>query len=280
MSSSNSLLMLWHFTRDWLVTYSMVVALFSTGAAIERANPVQRLQSKVSSRLNVVYSVFYTALLQAAHPLTAACSVWLVGALGGGLVTLQSHGWCAIASFVVMVLTFDLLEYLFHRLEHSVPFLWRMHELHHSARAYNVTITQRHYWTEGLIKSALLYPIAGMLFKVESHIVVLAFVVFTINNYYVHLNARFSIGRFATWINSPQYHRIHHSRRPEHLNKNFAQMLPLWDRLFGTIWVPGPHEWPATGLADEAEPQSFAQALMWPWRERRAKSVPVGGKTV
>ena len=59
-------------------------------------------------------------------------------------------------------------------------------------------------------------------------------------------------GRFVSWIGNPQWHRIHHSLQPEHFDKNFAGLLPLWDILFGTF--RNPREWNARcGLGAENE---------------------------
>jgi sterol desaturase/sphingolipid hydroxylase (fatty acid hydroxylase superfamily) len=280
MSSSSPLLTILHHASTWFSSYLVLLILISIGTLIERADPVERLQSKRATRLNLMYTAAYSMVVYAIKPLTATCSVWIVGTLGGGLVTLRSDGWGAVASFIVILLTIDLLEYLFHRLQHAIPFLWQMHALHHSARTYNATVTPRHFWLEPMIKGCLLYPIVGVLFKVDPAIVALTSLVFAPANYFAHLNLRIKLGRFVTWINNPQYHRLHHSRHPVHFDKNFAQLLPFWDQLFGTIWVPSPHEWPETGLATGAEPETLFDALTWPWRGQRKEAVPASSSTV
>ena len=47
----------------------------------------------------------------------------------------------------------------------------------------------------------------------------------------------------------PQIHRIHHSRMPQHLDRNFAAYFPIWDVIFGTYYHPKPAEFPATGVS-------------------------------
>jgi sterol desaturase/sphingolipid hydroxylase (fatty acid hydroxylase superfamily) len=275
MHHSIPLLTLLRHASEWLELYLVLLIVISICAAIESAVPVERLQSKAATRLNLLYMAAYSMVTDAIQPLTASCSVWIVSRLGGGLVTLRSDGWGTVASFIVVLLTVDLLEYGFHRLQHTIPFLWRMHALHHSAQSYNVTLTLRHFWFEPLIKGCLVYPIVGVLFKVDPKIVLLTSLVFVPGNYFAHMNLRVTLGRFSTWINNPQYHRLHHSRHPEHFDKNFAQLLPVWDHLFGTIWVPSPHEWPATGLETGAEPKTLAEALTWPWRDHGERAAPV-----
>ncbi|WP_456669859.1 sterol desaturase family protein [Bradyrhizobium sp. USDA 3240] len=46
-----------------------------------------------------------------------------------------------------------------------------------------------------------------------------------------------------TWINNPQWHRIHHSVEMEHQDKNFAAFFPFWDILFGMACVPKQDEY-------------------------------------
>jgi sterol desaturase/sphingolipid hydroxylase (fatty acid hydroxylase superfamily) len=261
-----------HHAGLWLRAYALVLLMMLIGAALERRWPAALLQSRSGQRLNAMYAGLYMALAEAAKPLTAAASVAIVNAFGGGMVVLVSRGWGALASFVIVLLTLDLLEYAFHRLQHTWPILWRLHSLHHSAVDFNVTVTLRHHWLEVLIKGCLLYPLLGVLFKVDPWIVGATSVVFMIGNYFAHLNLRVDLGRYVTWVNNPQYHRLHHSIRAEHFNHNFTQLLPLWDHLFGTLWVPAKHEWPATGLDNVAQPRSLLAALSWPLRSQSRQS--------
>ena len=64
---------------------------------------------------------------------------------------------------------------------------------------------------------------------------------------------------------TPQVHRIHHSIRPNHHNKNFADALPVFDLVFGTFERPKRREFPATGLGSESRaPRSFFAAQIGP----------------
>ncbi|MEX3812784.1 sterol desaturase family protein [Paraburkholderia sp. BR13439] len=264
MLASSPFPALLHHASLWLQGYALVLVMMGLGALLERRWPAALLQSRAGQRLNMAYAGLYLALVEATKPLTAAASVAIVNALGGGMVVLVSHGWGALASFVIVLLTIDCLEYAFHRLQHTWPILWKLHSLHHSAVDFNVTITLRHHWIEVLIKGCLLYPLVGVLFKVEPGIVGATSIVFMFGNYFAHLNLRVDLGRYVTWVNNPQYHRLHHSIRAEHLNHNFTQLLPMWDHVFGTRWVPAKHEWPATGLDDGTQPTSLLGAFSWP----------------
>jgi sterol desaturase/sphingolipid hydroxylase (fatty acid hydroxylase superfamily) len=64
---------------------------------------------------------------------------------------------------------------------------------------------------------------------------------------------------------TPQVHRLHHSVRPEHHNRNFADVLPIFDIVFGTYQKPVHEEFPATGLGGEfSAPRSLVSAQLGP----------------
>jgi sterol desaturase/sphingolipid hydroxylase (fatty acid hydroxylase superfamily) len=99
---------------------------------------------------------------------------------------------------------------------------------------------------------ASLFPIMGIIFKVPPEVLTIAAFIYLVpDGLLTHLNVRWSFGRFALVINNPQYHRIHHSLEPQHFNKNFCRLFPLFDVIFGTAWKPGKDEFPKTGLAAE-----------------------------
>jgi len=82
-------------------------------------------------------------------------------------------------------------------------------------------------------------------------------------------NLRISLGPLWAVVNSPTYHRLHHSALPLHHDRNFAAILPVWDVLFGTYHHPARDEFPPTGLEDEPEINSFSETLVLPFRAWR-----------
>jgi sterol desaturase/sphingolipid hydroxylase (fatty acid hydroxylase superfamily) len=141
-----------------------------------------------------------------------------------------------------------------------------MHELHHSAQHYDVTLSYRHFWLEPMLKMTLLYPLIGVVFNVPATVGMAVGIIFQVNHHVGHMNLRFSPRRFSLLISHPQYHRLHHSRNECDYNKNFCDLLPLWDILFGTLQQPARNEFVDVGLDSGAAPRSLMQALLWPWR--------------
>src|SRR5437763_996500 len=82
-----------------------------------------------------------------------------------------------------------------------------------------------------------------------------------------HSSMRYELERFSFLIVSTQTHRIHHSRLPEHFDKNFAAWFPIWDIIFGTYYAPKKGEFPPTGVAGERDVATFWQAHSFTQRE-------------
>jgi sterol desaturase/sphingolipid hydroxylase (fatty acid hydroxylase superfamily) len=235
------------------------IALF-----IERLKPAQASSLK-AARFNLVYTVLYTAAQSVIEPLLSVVTVLAINAAGGGWIVLPAVGWMVAPAFLLYALTLDFFEYLFHRAQHRLPFMWRMHSLHHSDTALNASTTSRHYWIEPGIKAMTIYLAAGILFKTNPLILGL-YAGLCFYNIFTHMNLRLGFGRWSVLMNSPQYHRIHHSRLPEHYNANFAQFFPVFDRAFGTCHMPREDEYPPTGLDTGESPSGLAEAVLWPVR--------------
>ncbi len=206
------------------------------------------------------------ALTSAGHALIVALlavqETALVNALGGGLVDLRILPWWAGA--LTYLVAMDLGEYLFHRAQHAIPFLWAMHSLHHSDTALNVTSTQRHFWLEPAIKSVTIWLVVSLMFRADAFIFGVYFVA-SLANFLFHANLRLGAGPASWLINTPQYHRLHHSIDPAHDGVNYAAILPIFDVLSGSYRRPRKGEYPATGLpAPSAQP---LELLVWPARK-------------
>jgi sterol desaturase/sphingolipid hydroxylase (fatty acid hydroxylase superfamily) len=202
-------------------------------------------------------------------PIAALSAAAIVGLTGFGWLELPTGGlwWCASLALVVVVL--DLYKYAIHRLQHAVPVLWSMHSFHHSANAVTFITGARHFWLERVLVDALL-PVLAVLFRLPPAMAIIAGVISFIPEACAHLNVRISLGRFVTWINNPQFHRIHHSNLIEHRDKNFASVFPIWDILFGTVWVPEKSEYPPTGITPP-ERAGIVNSVIWPVRHFRRR---------
>ncbi len=170
--------------------------------------------------------------------------------------------------FILLLL--DLWMYLWHRLNHEFPLLWRFHSVHHSDWQLDVTSSWRFHPGEILLSELLRLPFL-VLFGAGVQDLLLYNLLMTPVIQLHHSNIRFPepLDRLLRlFVPTPLLHRIHHSPlRSEH-DANYGAMLSLWDRLFGTLTVkPVTPETPV-GLDGEDSParQRMAALIKSPFR--------------
>jgi sterol desaturase/sphingolipid hydroxylase (fatty acid hydroxylase superfamily) len=171
----------------------------------------------------------------------------------------------ALGFSAVWLVMKDFISYWYHRLQHSSKWLWAVHMLHHSDEHLNVTTTVRHCWLEKPLQLIFVVFPLFLLFRPPLITVPVATVLTNLLDNYIHLNLKLDFGRFSSLIIGPQFHRIHHSRLPEHRDKNFAVVFPLWDVLFGTYYHPRKDEYPPSGLTYGLPVDSLSRALVQPF---------------
>ncbi|NRB24283.1 sterol desaturase family protein [Shewanella sp.] len=136
-------------------------------------------------------------------------------------------------NFVLLMIAQDFCYYWFHRGSHRIRWMWAAHVAHHSSESMNFSTAFR---------QSLMYPLAGMwLFWLP--LVVVGFdpnwVVFVVLlnlglQFFVHTQAVKTLGPIEWIFNTPSHHRVHHGRNPQYIDKNYAGVLIIWDRMFGT----------------------------------------------
>lgn len=160
-----------------------------------------------------------------------------------GFGLLHELGAPAAAAVGATLLARSLLAYGLHRLAHRIPLLWRMHKVHHCDPVVDLSTGLRHHPLEilyvgsaGAAAAALLglSPLALAAYELAA----LAFALWT------HANTSFperQDRRIALLLVTPAVHHLHHSARQAETDRNYGDILTLWDRLFGTYRAPG-HE--------------------------------------
>jgi sterol desaturase/sphingolipid hydroxylase (fatty acid hydroxylase superfamily) len=243
-----------------------------------RADLLFWLSRKIFIPLLVLPTVFST--VTAGH-----ATYWLLGhALGYPTHPTGPAGpWMLCAFTITMFLAFDISYYIYHVLQHRVPFMWELHKVHHSADVMvGVTKDRVHpldeimnRWWDGIIPG-LVYGI-WLFFAVAP----VELTVFGINVYFLrntvlmmdfvrHTHLRLSYGSWLNYILlCPHYHQLHHSVDERHWHKNFGLTLSIWDRMLGTLIAPEPGEEFAFGLPDREadEYQSLARLHLVPLKK-------------
>ena len=136
-------------------------------------------------------------------------------------------------SWVLAFVLFDLTYYWQHRADHRVRILWASHVNHHSSRAYNLSTAVRQTWT-GIGTMPFVLPMVALGFNPT-----VIFAVYSVNLLYQFWIHTERIGKmwapFELVFNTPSHHRVHHAANPQYLDKNYAGVFIVWDRLFGTF---------------------------------------------
>jgi sterol desaturase/sphingolipid hydroxylase (fatty acid hydroxylase superfamily) len=187
-------------------------------------------------------------------------------AIGGTLFYVEAQSvFGSIMLVIVYALYIDCAMYWMHRLSHKIPLLWALHSFHHSAECLTMATGVRHHWAEKIALAPLVF-LTVMLFQVPAHILAMAVLLRKVPEGLQHLNYNIAWHRAGIWVNTPLWHRIHHSVEPEHFDKNFSSAFPIMDVIFGTAYRPAPDEYPETGLRPRENPQLW-EGIVWPLRE-------------
>ena len=183
-------------------------------------------------------------------------------ALGIEPIRITTSAGGPIFAAVAIALWVDLQFYVTHRLQHR--FLWRFHAVHHSIRHLSAA-NSYHHWSEPIWVTLIGLPLLFLNVKIGPAMAVLVYL-FRVQQFYIHSSSRPHFGPLRWLLCDNRYHRIHHSMDPNHHNKNFGAMTPLWDWLFGTLYMPRSDEWPEVGLKEVDEPTSLKEWSSLPFR--------------
>lgn len=234
-------------------------------ALLEQARPAARAPRRASVLFNLTVTALYVSLGAALGSVVRHGFVRsALRRAEAPLLTVERGAdvWHQLLTALLFVLVVDFFYYWFHRLQHT-RLLWWQHRLHHSDQAVNATTTNRHHWSEEALRGVLLWLPIGLLVEVEPTTLSLLALGFAAWGIFIHANLRIELGILTPVVSGPQYHRIHHSVWPEHLDRNFAAYFPIWDILFGTYVSPASGQFPPTGLAQgESSREDWRSALL------------------
>ncbi len=136
--------------------------------------------------------------------------------------------------FSILFLVSDLKKYVSHFVFHKFGFLWKLHEMHHSADEFCVLTRYRgHFFETALKKFFDVIPFAILGAPVETYILVGLFA--EVHQMLIHSGFKSNWGFIGKYILvSPANHRLHHSIKREDYGKNFGGTFIFWDHMFGT----------------------------------------------
>jgi sterol desaturase/sphingolipid hydroxylase (fatty acid hydroxylase superfamily) len=258
-----------YMATGWLLVGLLQIALLlAVVGPLQRWRPVEPVTDAATIRTDVLYTLihrlglFRVALFFSVDPLFDEL-FGLLRVAGWGTFHLDQL-WpgvtdVALASFLLYLVLFDLVDYWIHRAQHAWHWWWSLHSLHHAQRQMTMWSDNRNHLLDDLLRDGLLV-VLGQLVGVGPGQFVAIVALTQLSESLQHANLRLSFGRWGErlWI-SPRFHRLHHSIGLGHESRgqgtlgghNFGVLLPWWDVLFGTANFEPRYD--PTGVRDQVE---------------------------
>ena len=248
------------------------VLLFALLAVIELALGRDSLRPSPASRFVTNFGLYLgSAAISLVLPLTIAGAAAWADANGFGLFQRwPAPLWIVIPVAIAMR---SFAGYWLHRTLHWVPWLWRVHRVHHSDSQVDVSLGLRHHPLE-LIPAILLFAGLAAALGLPAWVALLVEVVMAAAGYWEHLAIRLP-GRaraaLEPWLVIPETHRLHHSAHQPQTDSNFSSLTIVWDRMFGTF-RPSSEQVLRIGLGEDDDriANNIGHQLLVPFRRSAA----------
>lgn len=138
------------------------------------------------------------------------------------------------ATVLICIVLADLAYYWEHRFMHRVNFAWATHTVHHSSPFFNISVAYRFGPMDSFWPVFFHLPLVVLGFNPIT--VLFAEVVVQVYQTALHTESVGKLPRPIEWImNTPSHHRVHHGSNRKYLDKNYAGIFIIWDRMFGTF---------------------------------------------
>ena len=212
---------------------------------------------------------YYVAGCFVGH-LSDAASLWamllirhVAGINPAGAVASQP-GW---VQFLEILVVADFLAYWFHRALHRVGWMWRLHQIHHTSPSMDWLANVRLHPLDKMMGDC--FQFIPIFFLGFSNAPLIAYTIFLgYQGFLNHSNVKLNYGRLRWFVATPQFHHWHHGDDPAHHNRNFSPHLVVFDRLFGTFYLPADRSLPQKYGIPERLPERFWPQLIYPFRKR------------
>lgn len=225
----------------WLLGHAAMIRFILVGGVLVALLLAQRLwprRGEVSTRWrrarNISMSLIAAGVIYLVLPLTAVSFAAAVEERQIGLFNFVR--WPYPVELVAGIVALDLAIYWQHRWMHRVPWLWRLHRVHHSDIQFEVTLGLRFHPLEIIL--SLLYKFLVIALLGAAPLTVLAYeVLLAVFSLFSHADIALPGGwdrRLRLLVITPDWHRVHHSVHREETDSNYGNFLSLWDRCFGS----------------------------------------------
>lgn len=184
---------------------------------------------------NILFQITLTILNIFFVSLQVYCIEWLNSKEIGLLYLIELPFWTKLFLSVAL---YDFTTYWIHRASHKIPFLWRLHRVHHSDTSMDSSTTFRFHPFELILIYQTGNILTAGIFGTDVTSLALYYFILYIFFFLEHANLK-----YPKWLNHtfglafvmPDHHRVHHHQEQFYTDSNFADILIIWDRIFGTF---------------------------------------------
>ncbi|MBO9153939.1 sterol desaturase family protein [Chitinophaga sp. GCM10012297] len=158
-------------------------------------------------------------------------------------------------TWFLLFLATDFVWYWYHRLAHEVNILWAAHVVHHQSEDFNYTVSARITVFQAAARSLFwaILPLMGF----PPAMITALLLVHGLYPFFIHTQTIGRLGILEYFMVTPSHHRVHHSSNEKYLDKNYGDVLIIWDKMFGTF-VKEDHKEPCVyGLTSPLKSHSF-----------------------
>ncbi|XP_045602620.2 alkylglycerol monooxygenase [Procambarus clarkii] len=202
------------------------------------------------ARMNQIFSSIGVGIL---HEATGFMASWiaLIGYQWLYQYRLLDLPWASPYTWFGALVFVDFCYYWIHRANHELNILWAVHQVHHSSEDYNLATAVRLSVLQRAAHFGFYQPLALLGFPLPTVVVHVAFNY--LFQFWVHLEYVGSLGPIGWVFMTPSYHRVHHGANKWCLDKNYASVFIIWDRIFGTFESERDNEEIVYGLTQQPQ---------------------------
>ena len=152
--------------------------------------------------------------------------------------------WLAI---IIAFIVQDFSGYWLHRMNHRVNIFWNRHIIHHSSEEFNLSCALRQEIST-IVRFGAIFMLPAALLGISPTIFAVLGPIHLFMQFWYHTRLINKMGLLEKIFVTPSHHRVHHAINTKYMDKNYGQILIIWDKFFGTFQPELKEEKPVYGI--------------------------------
>ena len=152
--------------------------------------------------------------------------------------------WLAI---IIAFIVQDFSGYWLHRMNHRINIFWNRHIIHHSSEEFNLSCALRQEIST-IVRFGAIFMLPAALLGISPTIFAVLGPIHLFMQFWYHTRLINKMGLLETIFVTPSHHRVHHAINTKYMDKNYGQILIIWDKFFGTFQPELKEEKPVYGI--------------------------------